>query len=208
MTPPVIVLAGGASSRFGSNKLAASLAGSPVLDHALAVVAAIADLAVVVIGPDDPDPMLPANLAVTVTLARDAVAHQGPLAGLAAGLARLAALAPAGDASGDEVVLVVAGDMPTPVAEVLRLLGVTLAAESSLGIACLETDPVSLLPAAVRPGLVGPAATALLADDRRSLRALLAVVPSVSVPATTWRTLDPAADTLRDIDTPADLEGG
>ena len=33
---------------------------------------------------------------------------------------------------------------------------------------------MSLSPAAVRPGLVGPAATALLADDRRSLRALLA----------------------------------
>jgi hypothetical protein len=46
---------------------------------------------------------------------------------------------------------------------------------------------------------------ALLAANRRALRGLLTSMPSVSVPAATWRALDPDARTLRDIDTPEDL---
>jgi molybdopterin-guanine dinucleotide biosynthesis protein A len=46
----------------------------------------------------------------------------------------------------------------------------------------------------------------LTGGGKRSMRALLDALPPVVVPASAWRTLDPAAATLRDIDTPADLD--
>jgi molybdopterin-guanine dinucleotide biosynthesis protein A len=51
-----------------------------------------------------------------------------------------------------------------------------------------------------------PAARALLDADRRSLRALLDTVPSRAVPSAEWRAVDPEGRTLRDVDTPADLD--
>ena len=187
------------SSRFGSDKLAAELRGRPVLEHALRAAAAIASPIVLVVGPDDPVPSLPADLGADVVLARDAVAHRGPLAGLAAGLA---ALPHRGD-----VAIVVAGDMPTLVPAVLELLAGVLASDPSLGAVCLEAEPASPLPAAVRPSIAGPAARSLLEADRRSLLGLIAAVPTAIVPAVDWRAIDPDGVTLRDVDTPEDLSG-
>lgn len=199
MKPAAIVLAGGESSRFGGDKLAAEFEGRSVLEHALRAAAAVANPIVLVVGPDDPVPWLPADLGADVVLARDAVAHRGPLAGLAAGLAALPRPV--------DVAIVVAGDMPTLVPAVLDLLAGELARDPSLGVVCLEADPASLLPSAIRPSVAGPAAAALLAADRRSLRGLLAAVPTVVVPAGDWRAIDPDGVTLRDVDTPADLTG-
>jgi len=199
--PAAIVLAGGASSRFGANKLAAPLDGRPVLEHALRAAAAVASPIVLVVGPDDPVPWLPGDLPVDVVLARDAVAHRGPLAGLAGGLTALASLPSPAD-----VAIVVAGDMPTLVPAVLELLAGALARDPSLGAACLEAEPASPLPAAVRPLVVAPAAATLLAEDRRSLRGLLAAVPTFVVQAADWRAIDPDGATLRDVDTPDDLD--
>ena len=152
-----------------------------------------------VLGPDDPVPRLPADLGAEVVLARDAVAHRGPLAGLAAGLAALPRPL--------DVAIVVAGDMPTLVPAVLDLLAGVLAGGPSLGVACLEAEPASPLPAAVRPSIAGPAAAALLAADRRSLRGLIDAVPTAIVPAAEWRAIDPDGVTLRDVDTPDDISG-
>jgi molybdopterin-guanine dinucleotide biosynthesis protein A len=197
--PAAIVLAGGTSSRFGSDKLAAELGGRPVLEHAVRAAAALASPIVLVVGPDDPVPWLPADLGADVVLARDAVAHQGPLAGLAAGLAALP--------HGGDVAIVVAGDMPTLVPAVLELLAGVLARDPSLGAVCLEAEPASPLPAAVRPSIAGPAARSLLEADRRSLLGLIAAVPTAIVPAVDWRAIDPDGVTLRDVDTPDDLSG-
>ena len=46
------------------------------------------------------------------------------------------------------------------------------------------------------------AANALLAENRRSLRALLEALHAITIPATTWRALDPDGHTLDDIDLP------
>ena len=197
MKPAAIVLAGGESSRFGGDKLAARLEGRPVLEYALRAAAAVANPIVLVLGPDDPVPWLPADLGADVVLARDAVAHRGPLAGLAAGLAALPRPV--------DVAIVVAGDMPSAVPAVLDLLAATLANDPMLGFVCLEAEPASPLPAAVRPSVAGPAAAALLEADRRSLRGLLDAVPTVVVPAAEWRAIDPDGVTLRDVDTPDDL---
>jgi molybdopterin-guanine dinucleotide biosynthesis protein A len=218
VTVAAIVLAGGASSRFGGDKLAAPLDGRPILEHAVLAVASIADPVIVVIGPDDPIPLIPADLGVSLLLARDPVARQGPLAGMAAGLVALVAAhgsgaegpgAAPGSRARAEVVLVVGGDMPSLVPEVLRLLATFLIADPSLAAATLETPGVAPLPLALRPDIAGPAIGAILASGgRRSIRALLGAVPSATVPASAWRAIDPAGITLRDVDKPADLEGG
>jgi molybdopterin-guanine dinucleotide biosynthesis protein A len=197
MTTAGIVLAGGSSSRFGGDKLAAPFRGRPVLEHALSAVAAVTAPVVLVLGPDDPLPVLRGDLWPRVVLARDDVAHLGPLAGLAAGLA---ALPPSTEAA-----LVVAGDMPTLVPAVLRRLLAALEASPSLGAVTLEAELLAPLPLAVRVPLVAPVVSDLLARDERRLRTLFDAVPSHVVPAAAWRELDPDGISLRDVDTRADL---
>ena len=191
------MLAGGASRRFGGDKLAADLAGRPVLAHAVSAVAAVASPVVLVLGPEAPAP----ELGVPVVLARDTEAFGGPLAGLLAGLEALAAL-PGGPL---DTALLVGGDMPSMMAAVLERMVAVLAADPALGAVTLEVDPPSALPMAVRPSLVLPAVRSLIEADRRRLRGLLAVVLAAEVAADDWRSLDPDARTLRDVDVPADL---
>lgn len=74
----VVVLAGGSSRRFGSDKLAALLDGRAVLDHCLSGVPSGWDL--VVVGP-------PRAVPVTARFVRESPPGGGPLAGVAAGLA-------------------------------------------------------------------------------------------------------------------------
>jgi molybdopterin-guanine dinucleotide biosynthesis protein A len=194
VTVDAIVLAGGAATRFGGDKLAARIEGETVLARSLTAARRAAERIVVVLGPSDDDPGLPG-----VALARDPVAHRGPLAGLVTGLEALPAA---------EVVLVLAGDMPTVRPDVLALLVEAIDADPNVAAVHLEADPVSTLPMAVRAQVVLPAARTLLAADRRSLRGLFDSVTTVSVAAVRWRALDRSGATLRDIDVPADLEAG
>ncbi len=104
-----IVLAGGRSSRFGRDKLSATIDGTAMLDRAIRAVRDVASVVVVVLAPDDPR-----ALPDAVIRAHDPDAHEGPLAGLAAGLA----------ACPREVdrAIVVGGDMPSLRPAVLALL--------------------------------------------------------------------------------------
>ena len=131
---------------------------------------------------------------------RDAVAHRGPLAGLAAGLVALADI----DRGYDAAALVVGGDMPHLVPAVLELLAAAVDADPAAGRrrrsrstrrACSRSPSARRSPA--------PSWTRSSRDDRRALRALLDRLPVAVVPAATWRALDPDARTLDDIDTPA-----
>ena len=200
-----IVLAGGASSRFGGDKLLVDHRGRPLLHHAILAVAEAADRIVIVIAPDAADPVPPPSLAPRITIARDTVAHGGPLAGLAAGLA---AVSPLVRDHPPRIVLVVGGDMPGLVPAVLRLLVDRLEAEQGIAAMTLDASPPAPLPLALRPARVSAAITACLAGRRRSLRSLLEAVSSSTLPGTDWRALDPSAATLRDVDTRADLEDG
>jgi molybdopterin-guanine dinucleotide biosynthesis protein A len=186
-----IVLAGGKSSRFGRDKLAEPLLGRPLLHHAVAAVQAVATDVIVVVAPEATiDP--PAGARVV----HDARAFEGPLAGLAAGLAAL-------DPAVDRLV-VVAGDMPSLEPTVLTRLIEALG--PSTEVALLELDGRALpLPMALRPAAAMAVAGRLLASGERRLRALAEALAAHVIAEATWRLDDPGGATLRDIDTQADL---
>jgi len=95
-----IILAGGRSRRFGSDKAAAMLAGGPLIQHVAARMAQACSELVVVRAPDQEQPLL--LVEVPVLAAQDSVMDQGPLAGVIAGL----------EAATNELCFVVATDAP------------------------------------------------------------------------------------------------
>lgn len=188
-----IVLAGGRSSRFGSDKLVALVDGRPLIHHSIRAVAAVAERIVVVaaLGAELP---LPDDLETRITVIHDPEPFGGPLVGLAAALGAL----------DTAVALVVGGDMPWMVPSVLRrLIG---ALEPPRRAVVLEVPGrFQPLPMAleVAPGLA--TSRLVLARGERSLRDLLFELGSASIPAPVWLALDPAGATITDIDRPSDL---
>lgn len=190
-----IVLAGGASRRFGSDKLSAPFEGTTPLERAIDALAALCTEVVVVLAPGD-DRTLP-RASVPVRPVHDPERHGGPLVGLLAGL----------EAAAEPVVLVGGGDMPTMSGAVLRaLIGALVATEGAEGALLIQRGEERPLPVALRLGAATAAARRLVAEDERSLRSLLGRLRLRPIAEADWRPLDPAAETLRDIDRPADLD--
>ena len=119
MTSPdgavAVVLAGGASRRYGSDKLIADVAGAPLLERAVAGLAA--DRRVIIVGPDRP-------VGRAVEFVPDDHPGGGPAAAMITGL-RAALATPA------ELITVLPGDAP----------GAGIAAEALL--ARLDQDPAA-----------------------------------------------------------------
>jgi len=188
-----IVLAGGRSTRFGRDKLVATVHGRPLLHHAIEAVAAVADQVLVVAAPAA-EPPLPAALAARIRVVHDPEAFGGPLVALAAALAAVET----------RVALVVGGDMPSLARPVLRRLAATVG-PGRLAIGLEVPGRVQPLPMALDVGEARRALAAVLERGERSLRALLAELGAISIPAPVWLALDPAAATIADIDRPTDL---
>lgn len=191
MTAPrvtAVILAGGRSNRFGRDKLAEPIDGRRLLDHAIDGVRRIAT-EIVVVAPPEATPAVPSDVRVV----HDPVAFEGPLAGAHAGLA----------AASESVVVLVGGDMPNLVVEVLLAM---VGALDGFDAVVLEHDGAARpLPMVVRrePALV--AAGRLLDQGERRLRALIDDLETHAVAESTWRLLDPGGTTLHDIDTESDL---
>jgi molybdopterin-guanine dinucleotide biosynthesis protein A len=190
-----IVLAGGRSSRFGSDKLEAYVDGERLLDRSVAALARVASEVVVVSEPSTlrAGPIRP---GVPVHLVEDPEPFGGPLVGLLAGL----------EAASEPLVLVVGGDMPSLNADVLRLLVTRLVHDPDRSVVTLAArGRVVPLPMALRTGAATDLARRLLGDGERRLRGLAERLPAVVVDEREWRPLDPDGDTLRDVDRPEDL---
>jgi molybdopterin-guanine dinucleotide biosynthesis protein A len=186
-----LVLAGGRSNRFGRDKLAERVDGRTLLTNAIDGVTPASNEILVITAPDAVPP-IPAR----ATLIHDPVAFEGPLAGVAAGLR----------AAREPIVLVVGGDMPTLVGAVIESMLVTLDAPG-FDACLLEHDGRPRpLPVVLRREPALAAADRLLAGGERRLRALTEALHAQVIPETIWRALDPYGMTVRDIDTPADLD--
>ena len=190
-----IVLAGGRSSRYGSDKLSATLDGRALLDRGIEAVSTVSDEVLVVLAPGD-NRALPRSV-VAVRRVVDPELHGGPLVGLLAGL----------EEAGQPLVLVTGGDMPTLSPAVLgAMIRALVASESGADAVVLVSrgDRVPL-PAVLRTGAATAVARRLVGDGERRLRSLFERLPTRALAESEWRPLDPAGSTLRDVDRPSDL---
>ena len=202
-----IILAGGRSSRFGSDKLVAELDGRSLLGRTIDAVSAVVDT-VIVAGPELPETLRAAG--PPVALVSDTEPFAGPLAALATAL----------DHSADEpddLAIVVGGDMPRVVPAVLQSMLDALDGDAAIEAVLLGAQAGfiddtggsarrQVLPLAVRVSAARAASRDAVDAGQRSLQALLDRLRSSELPAATWRPLDPSGRTLLDVDTPSDLE--
>ncbi len=214
-----IVLAGGRSSRYGADKLAASMPdGRSLLAWTVAAVAEACDSLLVVL---DPTSSVPWGLPVHAVALRDPSAFEGPVAGLAIALEWLAGPAAPDAEQGDDFAVVVAGDMPTLVPAVLRALidaleqdapagGLATAPDCARLEAELQRDgsTMAVFPFAVRRDPARAAVEAALRSDERRMRSVLGRLTTAVLATAEWRPLDPTGATLVDVDRPSDLPGG
>ncbi len=188
-----IVLAGGRSTRFGSDKLAVRYLGMPLLHHAVLRLGEITERLVVVVAPGAEPPPLPPGVRADVV--HDAMDGQGPLAGLAAGLGAVST----------GLAVAAGGDMPdlstAVLVEMLRVAGEA----SAEAVALADGDRFRPLPLVVRVAPAREAAHVLLHEGERRLHTLPQALRTAVIDETTWRDLDPGGGTLRDVDVPADL---
>jgi molybdopterin-guanine dinucleotide biosynthesis protein A len=192
-----IVLAGGRSTRFVTDKLAEPIDGDPLLERAIAAASAVTD-EVIVAG------RRIERASSSVRGIPDVEPFGGPLAALVGVLEVLDARRASA--------IVVGGDMPRLVPEVLCSMLDRLDADPSIDAVILARagaeaqTPRQVLPMAlrVRPG--GAAGRIAVSNGRRSLQALLDILASSELPASVWQRLDPDGSTLLDVDTRADLD--
>jgi len=188
-----IVLAGGRSARFGSDKLVAIYRGIPLVHHAVLRLGEVCAEVVVVIAPGAQEAPMP--VGANARFVRDAREGEGPLAGLMSGLE---------DAS-TELAIVAGGDMPDLSTAVLLEM-FRVASEAPVdAVALQDAGRFRPLPSLVRVAPAREAAHSLLHAGERSLRSLLQALRTAVVDEPTWTRLDPGRGTLRDVDEPADL---
>ena len=186
------MLAGGRSTRFGSDKLAASHLGVPLLHHAIAALAALCDDVVVVLAPGAE----PAGLPPGVRTTHDPTEGEGPLAGLHQGLMAVIR---------SDAVVVAGGDMPGLQAPVLAEMLRALEDAGVDAVALEDGGRPRPLPCVLRTWPAADVAHTLLHAGRRRLRDVLDSLPTAVIDEATWTALDPERRTLFDVDEPGDL---
>jgi molybdopterin-guanine dinucleotide biosynthesis protein A len=182
-----IVLCGGRSSRMGRPKASLPVGGEAMLARVIRVVSDVAAPVLVVAAPGQEWPEVPAGVEVV----RDAAEGNGPLQGLAAGLAGLVGRA--------DAAIVTGCDTPFLSPPFLRRL-VDLRDDSPICVPETDGFPRPL------PGVYAVAvlaeARALLADRRYRLGGLLDRLPARLVTAAEFTDLDPTLTALRNVNTP------
>jgi molybdopterin-guanine dinucleotide biosynthesis protein A len=195
--PSGILLAGGASRRFGRPKIVEPVDGEPLFHSPLRALLDSCDDVVVVIAPEAPEPPLPDG-SDRVSFARDQVAYEGPLAGTRTGLERV---------RGEHAVLV-AADMPGVSARLLSLIADRAATGHRKAVVLRDADGPRPLPAVLTVAPALARARALLEGGERRLRALIEDLDADGLAEAVWRQEDPDGNWRRDVDLPGDLPKG
>jgi len=186
-----IVLAGGRSSRFGSPKAEAMLEGTMLLEHVLTTMRDPCSRVAVVLAPEQEAPVSVRGMDITIV--RDATTHDGPLAGVLAGLGAI----------GEGWAIVASCDAPLLRAEVLRLLAQRRIPGAQVVFA--EVGGVRQpLPSLVSVEALPALRAAFEAGERRIRRALEGV-PFATVAEAEVRNADPDLLSFRNVNTRDDL---
>lgn len=182
MSLTAIVLCGGRSTRMGRDKGALPFGGETMLDRVVRIVRQVAGEVIVVARADQ---AVPAGVRVI----HDPVEDQGPLAGIAAGLA----------ASTTDLNIVVACDMPLINPAVLQRLADAIGAHDAC--VAVADGHASALCGIYRSRVSADAERLLAAGERRVMR-LLDAVQTKRVDAAELRDIDPELATFVSCDTP------
>ena len=174
------MLAGGRSTRFGGDKLAATYRGVPLLHHPVLRLGEVCSEVIVVLAPD-------AAGAVDADRCRHARSSATP----ATGRVRSPGCRAGWTAPSTELAFVAGGDMPElSTAVLLEMLRV--AGEAPVdAVALQDGDRFRPLPCLVRVAPARDAAHALLHAGERSLRSLLSALRIAVIDEPTWTALDP-----------------
>ena len=196
--PSGILLAGGASRRFGRPKLSEPLEGAPLFHRPLRALIDSCDDVVMVLAPDAPEPGLPDG-ADRVSFARDPIAYEGPLAGTRAGLEQVSRV----------YAVVLAADMPGVSAELLSLMAARVTGQDDpKAVVLMDAGARRPLPAVLRVDAALALARTLLESGERRLRALVDGLEPEGLPEAVWSSVDPQGSWRRDVDFPEDLATG
>jgi molybdopterin-guanine dinucleotide biosynthesis protein A len=182
MNLTAIVLCGGRSTRMGRDKGALPFGSETMLERVARILGGIAGEVMVVARQDQSTP-------ASVRVIHDPIEDQGPLAGIAAGLA----------ASATDLNIVVACDMPLVRPAVLqRLAGAIGSHDACVAVA---GGHASALCGIYRSRVAGEARRLLASGERRVMR-LLDAVQTKRVDAAELRDIDPDLETFISCDTP------
>jgi len=176
-----VLLAGGRSSRFGSDKVLARLAGTRLVDLVLSAIPS--DVPVILVGPD------PGSLPAWVHQVRETPSFGGPVAGIAAALPLIHT----------PLLGVIAADMPAAAGHLPSLVAGLLDETD----ACLPVDPSGRLQPLCGAYRVAAVERVIRQSGNPTGMAMRTIVDQLRVRAVPW----PAQWTW-DVDTPEDLRLG
>jgi len=194
--PSGILLAGGASRRFGRPKIVESLEGAPLFHRPLRALLDSCDDVVIVLAPEGAEPPLPDG-SDRVSFARDSVAFEGPLAGTRVGL----------ECVRGEYAVLVAADMPGVSSRLLSFMAERAARTRAKAVALRDADGRRPLPAVLSVAPALALARSLLESGERRLRALVEAMDPDGLPEELWSAADADGAWRRDVDVPGDLPG-
>jgi len=192
--PSGILLAGGASRRFGRPKVVEPLDGAPLFHRPLRALLDLCDDVVIVLAPGAPAPPLPDG-AERVLFAHDSVAYEGPLAGTRVGLEHVR----------HEHAVLVAGDMPSVSSQLLSLMVERATDTGRNAIVLRDAEGLRPMPAVLRVAPALTLARTLLQSGERRLRALVEGLEPDGLPQAVWSRADAEGAWRRDVNVPGDL---
>ncbi len=187
-----IVLAGGRSTRMGSDKASLVLDGRTLLQRTVDVLSAVATEIVVVRAAGQQLPALTSRSPITVV--EDPVEDQGPLIGIAVGLR----------ASSCDVALVVACDMPFLRPELLRML-VERAGTGRRFVVPIHLDRPQPLCSAFRRDALA-VVDAHVAAGERKIMAVARELDADRVPPEQWSVADADGRSFENVNTREEFE--
>jgi molybdenum cofactor guanylyltransferase len=190
-----ILLAGGASRRFGGEKLAALVDGEPLFHRPLRALAEACDEVVIVLAPGAADLVLP-PLGKPARFARDPMPHEGPLVGTRTGLGATEA----------PLAVIAAADMRGLLADLVWLVAQRTEKSRAPAVVLADADGPRPLPLGVRTEPALAVAERLVREGERRLRALVAALDAETVGPSEWSSVDPGGAWRLDVDEPGDLD--